>query len=91
MNIDQLIKDDKILTQDIENELRTKIKFKVNCENKPLKKIMIDFGPYPLHKDWLIKPKKEDENQKQKTKESLNTGASESKRVFLPPDAESDP
>lgn len=57
-DVEKLIKEDKILPNDIENELRTKIKFKVNCENKPLKKIMIDFGPYPLHKDWLIKNNK---------------------------------
>lgn len=29
-----LIREDKILPHEIENELRTKIKFKVNCENK---------------------------------------------------------
>ena len=55
MNVNELVIRDKIISQDIENQLRTKIKFKVNCEHKPLKKIMIDFGPYPLHKDWLSK------------------------------------
>jgi hypothetical protein len=54
-----LIRKDRILPQEVENQLRTKIKFKVNCEGKSLKRIMIDFGPYPLHKEWLIKQKEE--------------------------------
>lgn len=68
-----MIKEDKILPSEIENQLRTKIKFKVNCENRPLKKIMIDFGPYPLHKDWLIKERSE-AHKPLKVKENLDTG-----------------
>lgn len=84
LNVDLLIRKNRILPEEVENQLRTKIKFKVNCENKPLKRIMIDFGPYPLQKDWLIK-------QQPLAKENIKTGLMDSKRVFSPPEKDSDP
>jgi len=44
---------------------------------------MIDFGPYPLHKDWLVKGGKGNRSNK-------TTGYNESRKVFLPPDCETD-
>jgi hypothetical protein len=85
LNVDMLIRKHKILPAEVENQLRTKIKFKVNCENKPLKRIMIDFGPYPLQKEWLIKQKQPPVNQ------NIKTGVMDSKRMFSPPDIDSDP
>ncbi len=32
--------------------LQSRIKFKVNKENRNLNKIYVDFGPYPLSKAW---------------------------------------
>ena len=51
-----------------------KIKYKINGENRQLKKILIDFGPYPLHKDWLLKESPGSSNELQLKKENLNTG-----------------
>lgn len=54
-NVQNLFKNDMILDSETQQALITKVKFKVNCENKPLSKLVIDFGPYPLHKNWLLK------------------------------------
>ena len=51
---------------------------------------MIDFGPYPLHKDWLIKSRTHSD-QALRMKEDFGTGFNESKNVFLPPDLDTDP
>lgn len=41
--------------------LESRIKFKVNKENRNLNKIYIDFGPYPLSKAWQIKKKEKEQ------------------------------
>ena len=45
------------LDPDLVMRLEARIKFKVTKENRSLKKIYIDFGPYPLSKSWQIKKK----------------------------------
>lgn len=50
---------------------------------------MIDFGPYPLHKDWLLK-KKERKEGHVLMKQSLNKGRKDSKNIYLMPDRETD-
>lgn len=42
----------KKLDPDLVMRLEARIKFKVTRENRSLKKIFIDFGPYPLSKTW---------------------------------------
>ena len=78
-----------ILDCEVQQALITKIKFKVNCENKQLDKLVIDFGPYPLHKDWLLKKKERKEGQVL-LKRSLNKGRKDSKNIYLMPDSETD-
>jgi hypothetical protein len=86
-DVEKLIKEKKILSTDFQIEIISKLKYKINIENKPLNKIMIDFGPYPLKREWLTKINK-DSTQ---SKKSLGRGRSESKKVFLPPDEENCP
>lgn len=45
----------KKVEPDLVKRLESRIKFKVNKENRSLNKIFIDFGPYPLLKAWQIK------------------------------------
>ena len=59
----------------------------MKCENKSIDKVIIEFGPYPLKKDWLVKKNKKNNLNKK----SLGRGRSESRKMFLPPDEESDP
>ena len=40
-------------------ELESKIQSKVNNQKRDIKKIFIDFGPYPLSKNWQVKESKE--------------------------------
>lgn len=80
-----------ILDSETQQALITKVKFKVNCENKPLNKMIIDFGPYPLHKDWLLKKKERLEGKALLMKQSLNKSRKDSKNVFIMPDIETDP
>jgi len=84
-NVERLFKNDMILDSDTQQALITKVKFKVNCENKPLNKLVIDFGPYPLHKNWLLKKKEQKEGQVL-LKQSLNKGRKDSKNLFIMPD-----
>jgi len=48
-NVKRLLKK---IDPEILKHLEAKIKYKVNRESRPLNKIFIDFGPYPLTKNW---------------------------------------
>jgi hypothetical protein len=55
----------KKVEPDLVKRLESRIKFKVNKENRSLNKIFIDFGPYPLLKSWQIKKSEKEKIENQ--------------------------
>ena len=56
-NVHKLIKSDRKVDSLLIQELESKIQTKVNTQKRQINKIFIDFGPYPLSKNWQVKKK----------------------------------
>lgn len=46
-------------------KLEQKISNKVNVQKRLLKKVFIDFGPYPMMKQWQISKKDQEKREKE--------------------------
>ena len=72
-----------IINKELLSEFKKKLKYKINVKKRQINKILIDFGPYPLQKNWLVDIREDEEEE---LLDGPRQQIRESKKVYLPPD-----